>query len=136
MVEKIWKFIEYNRFVFIGLLTALVLGLYAISCTPITDDPVNPQKQVDAQELQESFEVWQAEQNVIAKRFELSGKDLERQAENNAKIEKFIIDLAAGGIADLPGVITLLIGGGALGAIGDNIRKRGLIAGLKRHTNT
>ena len=133
MVKKIWKWIDHNRFVVIGLLTGLILGLYAISCTPITNDPVDPQKQVDAQELQESFEIWQAEQDVVAKRFELAGKDLERQAENNAKIEKFIIDLAAGGIADLPGVITLLLGGGALGAIGDNIRKRGLISGLKRN---
>ncbi len=134
--EKIWKWIDHNRFIVIGPIVALVIWFMATSCTPLTTDPLNPLRRVDPRQLQANFETWQIEQEVLVKKFEFAGKDLEYQAEQNAKIEKFIINLATGGVADLPGLIQLLIGGGALGAIGDNIRKRGLIAGLKRHTNT
>ena len=41
------------------------------------------------------------------------------------------MQLASGGVADMPGLLKLLLTGGGLGAIADNIRKRGLISGLK-----
>ena len=44
-----------------------------------------------------------------------------------------ILDLASGGIPDMSSLVKLMIGGGGLGALADNIRKRGLIAGLKRN---
>jgi len=130
---KITKWIDRNRFIVIFPIISILIWITAASCTPVVSDPIEPSRQVDAVQLQNSFEVWQAEQLVVAKRYELAGKDLQRQAENNAKIENFIIELAAGGTTNIPALIQLLIGGGALGAITDNIRKRGLIAGLKRN---
>ena len=66
-------------------------------------------------------------------RFEAAGEDLKRQEEAQSEFVQLVTTLATGGVADLPGLIQLLAGGGLLGAIGDNIRKRGLIAGLKRN---
>lgn len=132
-MSEIWKWIEHNRFVVISPLVAILLWFYAYSCTPATRDPIDPTKLLNAQELKVSFETWQSNQKTIALQFELAGEDLKYQAEQNAKIEKMIIDLASANVADLPGLVTLLISGGGIGAIVDNVRKRGLIAGLKRN---
>ena len=133
MFEKIWKWIDHNRFFVIGPVLAVTLWLYALGCTPSTADPLTPARQVNAKQLQLSFETWQIRQQVVAKQFEFAGQDLEQQAADNKKIEQLIVDLAGANIADLPGLITLLLGGGGLGAIFDNIRKRGLISGLKKN---
>ena len=51
-----------------------------------------------------------------------------------AKLEQVILDLASGAVAFTPGsLLQVLIAGGFLGFAADNIRKRGLIAGLKRN---
>ncbi len=133
MFEKIWKWIDHNRFFVIGPIIVTVLWFYASSCTPLTSDPISPARLVNARQLQHSFETWQIRQQVVAKQFEFAGEDLEQQAADNKKIEQLLVDLAGANIADLPGLIQLLIGGGGLGAIVDNIRKRGLISGLKRN---
>ena len=133
MLKQIWTWIDHNRFVVIGPSVAVMLWFYAASCTPVTPDPLEPARLVTAKQLQYSFETWQIEQQVVAKQFEFAGEDLQLQAENNKKIEKLIIDLASANVADLPGLITLWLGGGGLGAIVDNVRKRGLISGLKRN---
>ena len=130
---KIKKFISYNRFLVIGPIVAALLWFYASSCTPETRDPTAPDRFVNAIELQKSFETWQADQAAIGKLYEIAGEDLKQQEENNLKIQELILGIATGGVADMPGLMKLLIGGGALGAIGDNVRKRGLIQGLKRN---
>lgn len=132
-MNAIWKWIDHNRFVVTLPIIGILLWFYAISCTPITFDPLISNRRVDARELQQSFEIWQAEQGIIAKKFELAGEDIEYQKEQNKKIEDMIINLASANVADLPGLVTLLIGGGGLGAIVDNVRKRSLISGLKRN---
>lgn len=130
---KIKKFVNYNRFIVIGPIVGLLLWFYATSCTPITRDPISPDKFVNAIELKQSFESWQADQAKITKLYEIAGEDLKQQEESNRKIEELIVNLATGGIADMPGLIKLIVAGGALGAIGDNVRKRGLIQGLKKN---
>ncbi len=132
-MEKITKFISYNRFIVIGPCVAVLLWFYATSCTPQTRDPVHQDRFVNTIELQQSFAAWQTSQQQVSALFEIAGEDLAQQAESNLKIEEFIMSLATGGVSDLPGLLKLLIGGGALGAIGDNVRKRGLIQGLKRN---
>ena len=129
------KWISYNRFLVLTLSLAVVFWGYAASCTPATPDPQQPSRLVNAAELQLSFDTWQLEQQITAKRYERAGEDLQQQVESNKKIEQLIINLASANVADLPGLVTLLLGGGGLGAIADNIRKRGLIAGLKRNNS-
>lgn len=69
----------------------------------------------------------------MAARFEAAGQDLEQQQTSNEKIKETLLGLASGGIPDVPGLLKLLIGGGGIGAIIDNIRKGGVIGGLKRN---
>lgn len=88
---------------------------------------------VTEQQLSIDLKSWQAQQEIALAKFEAAGKDIEQQKENNAKIQTMILDLASGGIPDMSGLLKLLLGGGGLGAIADNVRKRGLIAGLKRN---
>lgn len=132
-MEKLKKFISYNRFLVIGPIVAALLWFYAASCTPVTRDPILQDRFVNAMELKASFESWQADQARITALYRIAGEDLKQQEENNLAIQDLIMGIATGGVSDMPGLLKLLIGGGALGAIGDNIRKRGLIQGLKRN---
>ena len=131
--EKFIKFISYNRFLVIGPIVGILLWFYATSCTPETRDPTAPGQFVNAVELKKSFESWQADQTKIAALYEISGEDLQQLEENNLKIQELIMGIATGGVADMPGLLKMVLGTGALGAIGDNVRKRGLIQGLKRN---
>lgn len=131
--KKIWDWIDYNRFVVVGLVLAVALWVGGIACTPETISPLDPNRAVTARGLAVDFKVWQAEQVIIAAKFEAAGEDLAEQAENNKKLESIVLNLASGGVADLPGLLQLLVAGGGLGAIGDNIRKRAVISGLKRN---
>jgi hypothetical protein len=71
----------------------------------------------------------------MSAKFDAAGKDLIRQEEQNAALKETILGLASNGIPDVPGLLKLLIGGGGLGAIVDNIRKGGVIGGLKRNND-
>lgn len=133
---KIWKWIEYNRFTVIVPICAVVIWLLAVGCTATVPSPVLPGVLVNAVELQMEFEIWQHDQEAMLLRFEAAGKDLEEQEERQAVFWQLVTRLASGGIADWPGLLQLVIGGGLLGALSDNIRKRGLIAGLKRNATT
>ena len=69
----------------------------------------------------------------MAAKFEAAGLDLGQQAASNEKIKEIILGLASGGIPDMPGLVKLLVGGGGIGLVIDNIRKGGVIGGLKRN---
>lgn len=131
--SKIWKWIDHNRFVVIGPITGLLLWGYALSCTPLTVSPLDPTRQVNERQLTVDLKTWQAQQEVVIIKFESAGQDIEQQKENNKKIQAMILDLASGGIPDMASLVKIMLGGGGLGALADNIRKRGLIAGLKRN---
>lgn len=130
---KIWKWIEHNRFVWIGPIIGLLLWAYAASCTPLTESPLVPGRLVNESQLSVDLKTWQVQQEVMIVKFEAAGQDIEQQKENNKKVQAMILDLATGGIPDMSSLVKLMIGGGGLGALADNVRKRGLIAGLKRN---
>jgi len=132
-MEKIWKWINHNRFVVIGPIIGIMLWSYAVSCTPLTTSPLDPGRLVNAPQLDLDFKIWQSQQEIMAARFEAAGQDLEQQEASNEKIKEGLLALASGGIPDMPGLLKLLLGGGGLGALIDNIRKGGVIGGLKRN---
>ena len=131
--KRVYKWIDYNRFVVIGPVLGLAIWFYALSCTPQTVSPIDPTRLVTESELVIDFKVWQSSQDITSARFEAAGQDLQKQKENNAKLQTMILNLASGSVADMPGLIKLILAGGGIGALGDNIRKRGLIAGLKKN---
>ena len=132
-MDKVWKWLNHNRYVVIGPLVGLMLWAYALGCTPETASPLDIGRMVNASQLEIDFKTWQAQQEITAAKFDAAGQDLVRQEEQNAKLKETILGLAAGGVPDVPGLLKLLIGGGGLGAIVDNVRKGGVIGGLKRN---
>ncbi len=122
---KIWEWVEHNRMTVIVPAVALMLWFAAIGCTPETRSPVSGQM-VNASELQLDF-------NTVMASFELAKVDLEHQAEMQGKFKDALLALASGSVADWPGLLQLLVGGGLLGFMGDNLRKNGVIGGLKRN---
>jgi len=132
-MQKITKWLNHNRYVLIFPVVGFMLWAYALGCAPETMSPLDPGRLVNVTQLDLDFKTWQSQQEIMAARFEAAGTDLEQQKAGNEKIKETILSLAAGGIPDVPGLIKLLIGGGGLGAILDNIRKGGVIGGLKRN---
>jgi len=132
-LEKIWKWIDHNRFI-VGLpVLAVAIWIAGLSCIPQTASPLYPGQLIDERQLAIEYKTWQAQQEIMIAKFEAAGEDLTEQKEDQTKLQGLVLSLASGDIADLPGLITLLINGGGLAAIIDNIRKRGFIAGLKRN---
>ena len=132
-MQKIWKWLNHNRFVIIFPVVAIMLWAYALGCTPLTMSPLDPARMVNVAQLDLDFRTWQSQQEIMAAKFEAAGFDLEQQTEQNEKLKTTLLGLASGGVPDVPGLLKLLIGGGGLGAIVDNIRKGGVIGGLKRN---
>jgi len=130
-MTKILKWVEHNRYLVAGPLVGLLLWGYAVSCTPLTPSPLEPGRLLNTRELDLDFKTWQAQQQLMAAKFESAGQDLAEQKARADKLQEDIINLAAGGVPDVPGLVKLVLGGGGLGAIIDNIRKGGVIGGLK-----
>lgn len=127
MKEKIWKWLEHNRFTVIVPLVGLVLWGIAVGCTPEVQSPLTGQM-VNAAELQLDYD-------ITIKKFEAAKVDLEQQAEQQAAFKEALLALASGSVADWGGLLQLLIGGGFVGLIADNARKSGVIGGLKSNNN-
>ena len=132
-LKKIWKVIEHHRFTVIAPVVGAAVWLVAVGCTPLTVSPLDDAKRVNASQLSIEFKSWEARQAIVAAKFEAAGEDLTRQAEANEAFKQTLLTLASGSVADWPGLVQLLIGGGLLGVIGDNVRKNGVIGGLKRN---
>lgn len=132
-LSKIWKLLDHNRFVVLGPIIGVLLWTYAASCTPLTESPLVPGRLVNETQLSVDLKTWQVQQEVMIVKFEAAGADIEQQKENNKKVQAMILSLASGGIPDMSSLVKLMLGGGGLGALADNVRKRGLIAGLKRN---
>jgi len=133
MFKKIYDFIDYNRFLVIAPTVMLIAWLFAVGCTPTAISPIDPTSQVSAEELQTEFAVWQKGQEITMLKFDAARLDIEKQKQAWTEFQQLLVQLASGNVADVPGLIQLLAGGTLLGAVSDNIRKRGLIAGLKRN---
>ena len=130
---KIWKWIDHNKFLVICPIIGFVIWLAAVSCQPETESPIRPGVFVNAQELATDFSVWELQQQQTMLKFEAGRQDIETQKAAWSEFRKLLLQLASGSVADLPGLLTLVMGFTGGGAILDNVRKRGLIAGLKRN---
>ena len=130
---KIWKWIDHNRFVVIAPLVGLAIWIAAIGCMAQAESPIRPGVFVNAKELADDFQVWELQQKETMIRFEAAGKSIEEQEAAWSDFREILLQLASGSVADLPGLLTLVLGFSGAGAIADNVRKRGLIAGLKRN---
>jgi hypothetical protein len=132
-LKSIWKTIEHHRYTVIAPVVGAAVWLAAVGCTPMTLSPLDDAKRVDASQLSIEFKSWAAKQTIVAAKFDAAGEDLTRQAEANEAFKQTLLTLASGSVADWSGLVQLLVGGGLLGVIGDNVRKNGVIGGLKRN---
>ena len=128
VLTKIWKWIDHNRWTVIMPVVATVLWVIAVGCTPEVQSPTQPGRMVNAAELQ-------IEYDYMIAQFDEAASDLDRQAEAQAEFKQLILALASGSVAGWPGLLQMLFGGTLLGVAGDNIRKNGVIGGLKRNKN-
>ncbi|GAI94399.1 unnamed protein product, partial [marine sediment metagenome] len=103
----------------------LVIWFVAFGCTVTTPSPAEPTRLVNVVELEQEYKLF-----II--RYEFAVQDLELQQKQQGDIMEMITKLASGSVADLPGLLQLLLTGGFFGAVTDNIRKRTVIAALKR----
>ncbi len=133
ILKQIWKWINWNRFIVIAPAAGLVLWFIAVGCVPTEIDPTDPSRRLSAPELDQTFALWQAQQEFMILKFEQAAESIEQQQQQWTKVEKILLDLASGSVADWPGLLKIIIGSGLVGAVADNVRKRGLIAGLKRN---
>jgi hypothetical protein len=131
MLDKIWKLIEYNRWFVAGVILALAVTLGGVYCVPLTPSPIEQARLVDEKGLSLDFKTWQMQCSIMQDKFTAAGEDLQAQAARNSQIQTMIVDLASGRIPDVPAFLQLLLASGGIGAVYDNIRKRGLISGLK-----
>ena len=129
--KKLWKTIEHHRYTVVCLVIALLVWVFAVGCTPMTQSPMDETKAVNARQLDIEYQSWLAQQTIIEAKFEAAGQDLQEQAEANEAFKQMLLTLASGSVADWSGLVQLLIGGGLLGVVGDNIRKNGVIGGLR-----
>lgn len=136
MFKKILDFVDHNRYTVICPLIAAVIWITAVGCTPVTPSPLDENRLVNASGLSLEYEQWLSDQKIMEKRFAAAGQDLENQAQANEEFKNLLLTLASGSVADWSGLVQLLVGGGLLGVIGDNIRKNGVIGGLKRGSRT
>ncbi len=91
MLSKIWKWIDYNRFIVICPVAGILIWVIAFGCQAETISPVNPNKTVTAVELETEFVVWQKEQEIVLTRFDAARADIEKQQAAWNEFEKILI---------------------------------------------
>lgn len=125
------KWLEHWRFAVIAPLVMLGVWLYCVGCTPVTASPLNTGKMITAAELEIEFESWQAQNEITMKRFGMAGEDIEKQKQEWAVFEDILMKVSTGAVADLPGLLQLMIGGGCIGVLADRLRASGVIGKQK-----
>ena len=130
-IQKIWKVVEHHRYTVVCPVIALLVWVFAVGCTPMTASPMDETKEVNARQLDIEYQSWLAQQKIIEAKFEAAGQDLQERGEANEAFKQTLLTLASGSVADWSGLVQLLVGGGLLGVVGDNIRKNGVIGGLR-----
>lgn len=134
LLTKLWSFIEKNRWAAIMPFLGLMLWLVAsFSCTPLTESPIRQGVQVNAIELQQDYQTWLSDCNLVSQKFGWAVADIKLQEEKWSKVEAAIMTIATGGATTWPSLIQLLMGSGLVGLFADNVRKNGVIGGLKRN---
>lgn len=133
-MNKVFKWIDHNRFIVIAPLVGLAIWIVAVGCMAQAESPIRPGVFVNAKQLAADFEVWELQQKETMIRFDAARQNIEDQEAAWSEFREILLQLASGSVADLPGLLTLVLGFSGAGAIADNVRKRGLIAGLKRNS--
>lgn len=137
MWQKIWSVVEKNRWTVIAPLFGVILWVVAgVSCTPKTASPIRPTVTVNAAVLQQDFQTWQSDCALMSKKFEWAVADIKQQEERWNNIEAALMNVATGGVTSWSGLLSILTGSGIVGLFADNIRKNGVIGGLKRNKAT
>lgn len=133
VLTKIWSVIEKNRWTSILPVVGLILWIVvSVSCVPTTESPLGQGIKVNAAELERDYETWKIGIEQTAKRFEFAAVDIEKQQEQWSKITGLLMQVASGGVTNYTGLLNVVLASGLLGVSGDNLRKNGVIAGLKR----
>jgi len=133
VLTKIWSLIEKNRWTTIIPVVGLILWfVVSVSCVPTTESPIRTNSKVSASQLEQDYEKWKADIELTAKRFETAAADIERQQEQWSKITGLLMQISSGGVTNYSGLLNIVLGSGLLGVGADNVRKNGVIAGLKR----
>jgi len=134
MSKQIWSIVEKNRWTVIMPILGILLWIYAgVSCTPQTESPIRQGVMVNAIELQQDFETWKSNCELTGKRFNWATDDIKTQEERWTKIEAALMTVSTGGVTSWTGLLSLFMGSGIVGLFADNIRKNGVIGGLKRN---
>jgi hypothetical protein len=131
---KLWSLIEKNRWTVICPFFGVILWLYAsFGCIATASNPLNPEQQVTAVELSRIYEIEKQNRLSIDKKFEWAAEDIKEEQERFNQVQATILKLASGDVSDWGGLVQLLFTGGFVGLFADNIRKNGVIGGLKRN---
>lgn len=133
-LSKIWSGIEKNRWTTIVPVVGLILWIVVcVSCTPTTESPIGTGVKVNAAELERDYETWKISIEQTAKRFEFAAANIEKQQEQWSKITSVLMQVASGGVTNYSGLLNVVLASGLLGVGADNVRKNGVIGGLKRN---
>lgn len=136
-LNKVWDVIEKNRWTTLIPTAGVILWLFvSFSCVPKTDSPVGGGVKVDAKGLQQQYETWIANNEITAKKFQWAAEDIEEQQAKWNKLTAVLMTVASGKVTSWQGLLNILLGSGVLGIGVDNVRKNGVIAGLKRNKDT
>ncbi|MFA6691519.1 MAG: hypothetical protein WCR98_06015 [Saccharofermentanales bacterium] len=131
ILKKVWSWVEKNRWTVIAPIVGMVIWVAAVGCTPTATSPITGDE-VTPYQLQVEFDVYMHDHEIVLRKFQAAEDEIARQREEMEKMKEVLLALASGSVADWPGLVQLLIGGGALGFVLDNVRKNAVIAGLKR----
>ena len=133
-LTKIWSIIEKNRWTTIAPAIGVIVWLVmSFSCVPKTESPIRAGVKVNAKGLTQDFETWKANNELIAKKFQWAGEDIQEQQERWNKVTGVLMKVATGNVTNFQGLLNIVLGSGLLGLGADNVRKNGVIAGLKRN---
>jgi len=133
-LTKIWSVIEKNRWTTIVPISGLILWfIVSLSCSPKTESPIRINSKVNIIQLEQDYLSWKANAELTAKRFEYAVEDIDRQQKQWNEITKILMKVASGGITSYTGLLNIVFASGLLGVSVDNVRKNGVIAGLKRN---
>lgn len=121
---KCWKWLEHNRYALIMPICGIILWAAAGCLVAEAESPLT-REQVNAKQLARHYDRMVAE-------FEDAAEEIEAEQQAQAEFKEFLISLASGNVTNLPGMLHLFLGGSWIGLAVDNIRKGGVIGGLKK----
>lgn len=159
--HSITTFVDYNRFVVLGLLVAVLAAGAFLGCQPRTDSLIVPGTRITATQLdQEVAAINQtlqtkaakieadqsalaAEETAIQAKVNAAGEDLAQQVEIRKAVVNTLatvaVDAANGTVTPagaIQGIVSLLLMGATAGLAADNLRKSRVISAQKNAAAT